>query len=418
MQAVIVLLEFFDLPDFSQCKHVICVTQRAYERVLSALYGNEYPEQLVTSLLHPDVCVSFSDSEPFDLSQVALDGEHTLRDYLPPIPFDMVVQDIRKLTSFVHSDTYVYTQPNGGMYLSNITPGDSNILSFLEFVRCLYARMLCYTHSHRKEKDSSPTKPRTLYVRGGGQHGTVTWGAVCAVLRNTSEPYEHFAGDSFGAAIAVMCALDKPGTALFFDRVIDTCHRMQLDTQNRPLNKEAAIEFVCTSLHEHIDRTLSDLDLPVDILVTNLERGVEHAVLNRHTAPDMKLKDALIASMSIPVIIGEHCSYLDGGLTAWDYVGRLGPESTVVGLAMGPNVFMQQTFGMFGSAGTAVNGLMQMWQDLTGQKDVLCCHNKPYQQFCVPVRDPDVPLLGGTVGTTSWHILNFQYGFDITSAAL
>ncbi len=410
MQTV-VLLEFFDIPDFSKCKHIICVTQRAYERVLSALYGNEYPEQLVCELLYPDVCVQFFGSEPFDSTQISLDGEHTLRDYLPPVPIDIVVRDIHQLTNFAHKDSYVYTQPNGGAYLSDVVPGDTNILSFLEFVRCLYARMLCYKHS---PKAAPPNPRRTLYVRGGGQHGTVGWGAVSAVLRHASAPFEYFAGDSFGAAIAVISALDISGTQLFFDRVIETCHRMQLDERNRPLDRNAAIEFVCESLHEHIDRTLSDLDLPVDILVSNLARGVEHAVLNRHTAPDMKLKDALVASMSIPVIIGEHSGFFDGGLTAWDYVDRLGADSVVVGLATS-NMSME-ALSVFGSSGIAIDGLVRMWQELTGQKDAFCCH-KPYRQLCVPVRDPNVSILGGMIGTTSWHILNFQFGFDAVSSS-
>lgn len=411
MQTV-VLLEFFNLPDFSQYKNVICVTQRAYERVLSALYGNEYPEQIVTELLYTDVLVfRNTDLPPFDFTQVPLDGEHTLRDFLPPVPIDIVVQDIQNLTSFVHSDTYVYTQPNGDTYSShsNIIPGDSNILSFLEFVRCLYARMYTYTHSPKVV----PQKSRTLYVRGGGQHGTIGWGAVSAVLRHTTTPFEYFAGDSFGSAIAVMCALDKEGTVLFFDRLIDTCHRMQLDERNRSLDRDAAIEFICTSLHDYIDRTLADLNLPVDILVTNLARGAEHAVLNRHTAPNMKLKDALVASMSIPIIIGEHSGYFDGCLTAWDYVDRLGDDSVVVGLTTS-NITLH-ALSMFGSSGSAITGMIHMWQQLTGQNDVLHSY-KPYRQFCVPTRDPNVSVLGGMIGTTSWHILNFQFGFDAVSA--
>jgi predicted acylesterase/phospholipase RssA len=255
-----------------------------------------------------------------------------------------------------------------------------------------------------------------LYVRGGGQHGTVGWGAVSAVLRHsTSNPFEHFAGDSFGSAIAVISALDNTGETLFFDRVVETCHRMQLDERNRPLDRDAAIEFVCESLHEHIDRTLSDLNLPVDILVTNLARGVEHAVLNRHTAPDMKLKDALVASMSLPFVIGEHFSYFDGGLTAWDYVDRLGDNSIVVGLATS-NMSME-ALSVLGSSGTAVSSLLKMWQKLTGQYDVLHSY-KPYEQFCVPTRDFNVSILGGMIGTTSWHILNFQHGFEIVSSAI
>jgi hypothetical protein len=415
MQTAVVLLEFFDLPDFAQYKNVICVTQRAYERVLSALYGNDYPEQIVTELLFPDVCVTlFENTNPFEMTQVPLDKEHTLRDHLPPVPIDIVMQDLHKLTTFVHSDTYVYTRPNGDTYqsLSNIVPGDTNILSFLEFVRCLYARMFVHSHS---PKVVVPEKPRTLYVRGGGQHGVVGLGATSAVLRHTREPFKQFAGDSFGAAIAVMCALDNTGELLFFDRVIETCHRMQLDERNRPLDRESMVEFVCAYLHEYIDRTLSDLNLPVDILVTNLERGAEYAVLNRHTTPNMKLKDALMASMSIPVIIGEHSGYFDGGLTAWDYVDRLGNDSIVVGLATS-NVSMH-ALNMFGASGIAVAGLVQMWQKLTGQNDELHSYN-PYRQICVPLRDPTVYLLGGMIGTTSWHILNFQFGFEIASSVI
>lgn len=414
MQAVqaVVLLEFFQLPDWDQYKHVICVTQRAYERVLSALYGNEFPEQIVTELVHPDVCVRFFGSEPFDCTQVKLDGQHTLRDYLPPIPLDIVVQDLQRLANFEHLDTYVYSKPDGGYYslYKTITPGDTNVLSFLEFARCLYARLFCFTHSPKVQ----PSKPRTMYIRGGGQHGTICWGGACAVLRHSVEPFTYFAGDSFGAAVAVMCALDPSGQHLFFDRMMQVCHRMKLDESDQPLNREAALGFVRHSLHEYIDRTLSELDLPVDILVSNLERGVEHAVLNRHTAPDMKLGDALVASMSIPVIIGEHFQCLDGTLTAWDYVERLGPESIVVGLAT-----TKMPMGLlraFGLCGSALVGLVDMWQDLTGQKSGAIESYRPFRQFCIPAREPDVSTIGGSIGTTPWHILNFQFGFDQVSS--
>jgi hypothetical protein len=400
MQAIVVLLEFFDLPDFSQCKNVVCVTQRAYERVLSALYGNEYPEQIVSELLFPDVSVRFFDSDPFDPTQVSLDGDHTLRDYLLPVPIDIVVHDIHKLTSFVHSDSYVYTRPNGETYssFSNLLPTDKNVLGMLEFARCLYARLLYFQHTPKPPRKNV----RTLYVGGGGQHGTTCWGSASSVLRQ-STPFEYYAGDSFGSVIAVLCALDPSGEQMFFERMIQTCHSMRLDEADRNLTGAVAIEFAQTALQGYVDKTLAELDLPVDILVTVNAKGVEHAIFNRHTAPDMKLGDAVVASMSIPVIIGEHFGCFDGGTLAHEYVQTLSSDSVAVGIQCNQKVTSLSS--MFGTFGGSIEKIVNLWLYLNSGT----VHEK---QQLVPVRDPNVSVLGGLIGTTSWHILNFQHGFD------
>lgn len=404
MQTV-VLLEFFDLPDFSKSKHVICVTQRAYERVLCALYGNEFPEQIVNSLLYPDVHVQFFGSDPFDFTQVSLDGEHTLRDYLPPVPFDIVVQDIHKLTSFVHSDSYVYTQPNGDTYASSsqFFPTDKNLLGMLEFARCLYARLLCFEHSPKPQRKNVR---RTLYVQGGGQHGTTCWGLASAMLRHAPTPFEYFAGDSFGSVVAVLCALDPVGEHLFFERMVETCRRLRLDEADRNVTGEVAIEFAQTALGEYVDKTLAELDLPVDIIVTGLARGVEHAVLNKHTAPNMKLGDAVIASMSIPVVIGEHLGYFDGAILAHEYVQTLSSDSVVVGIQCSSTVPKGFLSTMFGTFGGSIEKIASLWASINVDM------NDDDRLRMVPVRDPSVSVLGGWIGTTSWHVLNFHYGFE------
>jgi hypothetical protein len=415
MKRAIVLLEFYQLESNlslgEEVVEVVCVTQRAYERVLSKLCDNEFPEQIVTQLPSKPVRVRFGlGGEPFDFSKLNPNGEQTLRDILPSPPIDIVVQDIQNLwnfkTKYVQTPNDIFAQPNGDAYDSMTPPDDQHILGILEIVRCLYAQQLVYMH----QPNPTVRTARTLYVRGGGQHGTIAWGALSAVLRQAEQPFDRFAGDSFGSALAVMAALDSSGSGhLFLDRVIDVCHHMNLDEEDRPLNREAALEFVQFSLHEHIHKTLGELNLPVDILVSNINTGIEHTVWNAQTMPNVTLGDALVASMSIPVFIGAHSGCFDGGLTANIYTDGLTSNSVVITLGCS-SMDLTKLAGVAGACGSVLCEIVSNWQELSGQTGHRSMNGA--KQILLTVLDPDVSILGGSVGTTSWHVLNFQHGFD------
>lgn len=411
MQAI-VLLEFFELPAFDQYKNVLCVTQRAYERVLSKLCGNDFPEQIVTQLPSKPVRVRLGlDGVPFDFSQLNPNGQQTLRDLLPQPPVDIVVQDIQKLWDFKikynRSPSDVFALPNGNLYAqtSTLFPGDENLLGFLEMARCLFARQILYTY----QPYESVRTARTLYIRGGGQHGTICWGALAAVLRNNADrPFERFAGDSFGSALAVIAAIDASGSGrLYYDRMIEVCHNMKLDEMDRVLDRDAAISFAMFSLREFVDKTLGELKLPVDILVTSIEAGMSCEVWNAETMPDVKLGDALVASMSIPMFIGAHSKCFDGVITAYEYTDSLTENSTTI--TIGAPIDLSK-FQLFGTCGLVVGELIRNWRFFSGFD-----HNRSVRgvkNIMLTVRDTNVSIMGGSIGTTPWHILNFQYGFD------
>ncbi len=392
---------------------IICVTQRAYERVLSKLCDNDFPEQVVTQVPTTPVQVRFGlGGAPFDFTQLRTDC--TLRDFLPKPPVDIVVQDLRNLwnfkTEYIPSQKDTFATPNGSLYsqTSTLLPGDDHILGFLELARCLFARQIL----HLFQPNTSILTPRTLYVRGGGQHGTVTWGALAAVLSVQQQAgqttFDRFAGDSFGAALAVIAAIDASGSGpLYYDRMIEVCHRMKLDESDRPLDREAALDFAKFSLHEYVDKTLGELNLPVDILVTGIETGMEHAVWNAQTKPEVTLGDALVASMSIPVFIGAHSGCFDGGITAYEYTDRLGANSTVITLGAAVDLSKLQ---LFGTSGEVAREIVANWRTFSGFEEVRSVHGA--KQISLTVRDPSLSIWGGSVGTTSWHVLNFQHGFD------
>lgn len=409
MQRGIILLEFHEL-DLQDMNEVICVTQRAYEKILSKFCDNDFPEQLVTQVPSRPVQVRFGlNAAPFDFSQIHPNGNQTIRDFIPSPPVDIVVQDIQNLWKFkleyVRNPTDVFATPDGKAY-AEVMIGDGHILGFLEFARCLYAQQLVYIHQPKPTVRAA----RTLYIRGGGQHGTVAWGALAAVLRQSEQKFERFAGDSFGSALAVMAALDPSGSdALYLDRVIEVCHHMKLDESDRPLNRNAALEFVKFSLHEHIDKTLGELNLPVDILVSKIDTGIEHTVWNAQTMPNITLGEALVASMSIPVFIGEHSGCFDGGLTAHTYTDGLTSNSVVVTLGCSSSINLTM-FDLVGICGSVLRDLVSNWQKLSGHLEPRSVHGA--KQVSLTVRDPNVSILGGSVGTTAWHVLNFQHGFD------
>lgn len=409
MKRAIILLEFhkFESSLFS-FEEIVCVTQRAYERVLSNLCDNDFPEQIITQLPATPIRVRFGlNGSPFDFSQLNPDGTQTLRDFLPRPPIDIAVQDLQNLwnfkTEYVQTPNDVFAVPDGNSY-TEVMVGDGHILGFLEFARCLYAQQTIYIH----QPNPTVRTARTLYIRGGGQHGTIMWGALSAVLRQTEQPFERFAGDSFGSALAVMAALDPSGSH-YLDRVIEVCKHMKLDEADRPLNRDGALEFVKFSLHEHIHKTLGELNLPVDILVSKIDTGVEHAVWNAQTMPDTTLGDALVASMSIPVFIGAHSGCFDGGLTAHHYADGLSSNSVVMTLGCSTSIDLSK-FDLAGTCGSALRQIIQNWQILSGHLEPRSMNGA--KQVSLTVRDPDVSILGGSIGTTSWHVLNFQHGFD------
>lgn len=413
MKRGILLLEFYKLDDLLEMNEIICVTQRAYERVLAYLCDNDYPEQLISKTPSDPVQVRFGlNGTPFDFSQINPNGNQTIRDFLPKPPVDIIVQDIQNLwnfkTNYVREPNDVFATPNGKTYVEKggSLPDDGHILGFLEFARCLYAQQLAYIHQPTPVVRTA----RTLYIRGGGQHGTVAWGALSAVLRQSEQKFERFAGDSFGSALAVMAALDPSGSdALYLDRVIEVCHFMKLDESDRPLNRDAALEFVKFSLHEHIDKTLGELNLPVDILVSKIDTGVEHTVWNAQTMPNITLGDALVASMSIPVFIGAHSGCFDGGLTAHTYTDGLTSNSVVITLGCSSSIDLGK-MDLIGTCGSVLRDIVSNWQMLSGHIEPRSVHGA--KQISLTVRDKDVSIMGGSVGTTSWHVLNFQHGFD------
>jgi hypothetical protein len=395
---VFVLLEFFRVP--TRASSIICVTRRAYTHVLKFCVKN--------SLTHIKIYL-FGEKRPFAfLTQTIPDDDE--------VSVASSIDELTRLIAFANilksprDYPILLAPPDGSLYAGRPLASDQHLIGLVEFARCLYARML-YFERTATPMSTIPVRAKTLYVRGGGQHGTIVWGGASALLRHlATTPFEYFAGDSFGAAVAVASALDPTGERLFYERMVETCTRMKLDEVDRPLNRDVAIEFVQSSLHEYIDQTLGELNLPVDIVVSSISRGLEVAVLNKDTAPDVKLGDALIASMSIPVVVGEHFGYFDGGLTAWDYVNRLGADSVVVGLSTADMPL--EKLQLFGPLGDAVLGIISMWCDFSGQNSEHAVSYKPYKQFCIPTRDTSVSVAGGSIGTTSWHVHNFQHGFD------
>ena len=411
MKRGIVLLEFYKIDDLLEMNEIICVTQRAYERVLSTLCDNEFPEQLITQIPSKPVQVRFGlNGAPFDFSQINPNGTQTIRDFISRPPVDIIVQDIKNLwnfkTNYVREPNDAFATPDGKMYAEagESFPDDSHLLGFLELSRCLYARQLLHIYQPHPTLRTA----RTLYIRGGGQHGTISWGALSGVLRQSDHPFERFAGDSFGSVLAVIAALDSSGCGnLYYDRLVEVCKSMDLDQSDRVLDREAALDFTKFSLHEYMDKTLGELDLPVDILVTQIQTGMDSAVWNAQTKPDMKLGDALIASMSIPSFIGAHSGCFDGGLTAYEYTDLLVENSVVI--TLGCHADLSKLLH-FGTSGVVAREIVSNWRTFSGFEHVRSVHGA--KQISLTVRDPNVSILGGSVGTTAWHVLNFQHGFD------
>lgn len=265
------------------------------------------------------------------------------------------------------------------------------------------------------------SKKKTLFVRGGGQHGSVVMGAVANVLRDTS--FERFAGASFGAAVAALAALHLD----ILDRLVHVCESLNLghpDGFERTLDGDVALAFIRDLFPDGlIERTLGELNLELDVVVTRVS-DFEPVILNAETAPNVRLVDALRASMGIPFFIGcceiEGIMYMDGDFTSYTYIENYMDESSVVvGLVASESescLFNESMLqGFIGHEGSIIEKVKFLFdQFLVWFKEKYSFVGRCHKSY-VSIRDPSVAICGGPTGSTTWHLLNFEHGVTTTA---
>lgn len=279
-----------------------------------------------------------------------------------------------------------------------------------------------------KENRVEPQPIKTLFIRGGGQHGSCLMGVAARVT--STEPFERFAGASFGAAIAALLALRLN----ILDQLVHVCESMGLghpDGFERRLDGDVALAFVLGLFPNAsvdvvgvqkpiVEQTLGELNLDLDIVVTRVS-DLEPVVLNATTAPHVRLVDALRASMGIPIFIGcceiDGTMYMDGDLTSYTYIEGLSEDSVVVGLEMGTTaaaartcLFDESLLSTFIGEGSLIEKVKFLFDHFLvwfrAGYDFVGRARRAY----VTIRDPSISICGGPTGSTSWHLLNFDHG--------
>jgi hypothetical protein len=166
-----------------------------------------------------------------------------------------------------------------------------------------------------------------LCIGGGGIDGLMFIGALEYLHENNLLDLKRFYGCSIGSLIGILYIsgiLPKKILAIVME--IDKSELIKYDfsnikTNNSILNNDV-LESLISNLENYNEITIGDFvkkyGVDINIYATNLTT-LEYTNLNKEDYPEIKLKDALMASMSIPFIfppvIIKDCQYIDGCIT-------------------------------------------------------------------------------------------------------
>jgi len=163
-----------------------------------------------------------------------------------------------------------------------------------------------------------------LFIGGGGFDGFTFLGALEYIHKNNLLDLKRFYGCSIGSLLGLMYISGKtPTEILNYLLLIDAKEIMKIDIQNISTNNSifdsSALDTLINGIDYPSETTLGDVyeksGVNVNIFVTNVTSN-EYQNLNSIDNPDINLKDAIKASMSIPflfppVIINNN-TYIDG----------------------------------------------------------------------------------------------------------
>ena len=163
-----------------------------------------------------------------------------------------------------------------------------------------------------------------LFIGGGGFDGFTFLGALEYIHKNNLLDLKRFYGCSIGSLLGLMYISGKtPTEILNYLLLIDSKEIIRLDIRNISITNSifdsSALDTLINGIDYPSETTLGDVyeksGVHVNIFVTNVTLN-EYQNLNSIDNPDMQLKDAIKASMSIPflfppVIINNN-TYIDG----------------------------------------------------------------------------------------------------------
>ena len=163
-----------------------------------------------------------------------------------------------------------------------------------------------------------------LFIGGGGFDGFTFLGALEYIHKNNLLDLKRFYGCSIGSLLGLMYISGKtPTEILNYLLLIDAKEIIRLDIRNISITNSifdsSALDTLINGIDYPSETTLGYVyeksGVHVNIFVTNVTLN-EYQNLNSIDNPDMQLKDAIKASMSIPflfqpVIINNN-TYIDG----------------------------------------------------------------------------------------------------------
>jgi hypothetical protein len=269
--------------------------------------------RLATGMRDLDERVSSKHRIFFHGTELRLDGTMTGQEV-----YDLAVQALPLDTLQIADDTYdlslvrVHKLPLGDEVVSCDSTfdavGDQGVVPFVHFVRWFMGKTLVRASGLEPDCTVPPFEPedRPVFLCGGGQNAIQTFGAYAAYAKSTGhlDQKRSLAGASMGAVIAASY-VSAGDTGVVYDRFVRCLeeiagHRAEKSTLERALRV-----LLADKSHETFEDLFLRRGQRLDVVVTDV-KSCKPCVYNWITTPRVPILDAVLASCSIPFVLGVH----------------------------------------------------------------------------------------------------------------
>lgn len=262
-----------------------------------------------------------------------------------------------------------------------------------------------------------------IYLHGGGPTATILFGILIIFLQQNRQ-IKKFSGSSMGALITSFFYIYSDNLSISHERCLDkireTCEYH--DPNSTPiLNRETTTNFLENLIEsKYLNATLLELHnlfptKELDIIVTKLS-NMQCCILNYQNTPNVLLKDAILASCSIPYVTGittiNNIKYIDGDLTSSEYMKLNNCHCFKLLHPVSSNNKKEEDIEYNFGAMSVLNVFKNFFEVLIKDIKNNMTHNygKKYE---IPARESlQLLTLNPPLGTYDFHILNVQYGID------
>lgn len=355
----------------------------------------------------------------FHGNPLQLDGTQTAQDV-----YDLAVQALPLDTITVADDAYdlslvrVHKLPPTYTVVSCDSTFDSvddcAIVPFVHFVRWMMGKTLVRTPGCVVPPFEADDRPVFLY--GGGQNAMQTFGSYAAYANLTGHlAAKHtLAGASMGAVVAASY-VSVGDVGVVYDRFVEAVHQLAGHKADKSCIESALRLMLGDRSHETFEDLFKRTQQRLDVLVTDV-KTCKPCVYNYVTKPHVRVLDAVLASCSIPLVIGLHRIdgqlLCDGELYAHEYIPAVSCviDYTSTRSAV-QHVFSGPMFETFRSASSPFASVMAAVRKMTDSYVAARANVSHPKLVKVPMDMSLFTEITADFADASRHVANYAHGF-------